>query len=606
MNSKQTTTADFDKLLQGDTHQISQLLQASFCAPENTKHQLIDTNTLINILLSVAPEENQSLLNAVSQQLGSHSVKPLDYAIIEFCDQLLNEYLTFSPLHQAIKPVVSGIRKQAALLMLSTQQWPWRCTPNIQDTLQLIHQHCIGWHPELGRAAVRFRTSLATLVSDIADALDAQTLQRTYSSLETFFNTESTRIRKLEMRIHDAEKGALHAKHAQKTSARTLNRMMAGKKLPRAISEFLQCPLYKSMQLIIINHTENSTQWQQCVELTKTLIWSFQPINSDEQEEQQRVYHAISQISEKLPDIIVSLHHNQNQLESQLSLIEQEHLKVLRALPIDYEPFDLIDNTDPLTTTQTVISNNLLKQVNLLSEGQWFTTENQDSPAIKLTLKLNHAEQLLFTNFCGVKIKTDSFEQFAYKLSSQAVQVISPRDHFRLTGEILIRKLYDNYQNKNQLQATAYEEKQQRLKQKLEAQQAARAKALEEAKNLAIAQQQARIAAENAAKQAEAQRRKLATQHNQTQSSTSDLNVGGLVDFYDDVGNKRQLRLAVILRSSAKYVFVDQTGVKREEKHKPELDKMLAEGSAKIVDEGSYFESSLEKVVNGLREGRRN
>jgi Protein of unknown function (DUF1631) len=600
-------TPERKAILEGQSEQIIQLLQTCYSRNSPKELKTLAHSALIQIIQSTDSSKSTSLIDLVNHQLpAGHAIKPKDHAIILFIEEFFQEYLSRGPLHEQINSSLAGLRKIASCHMLNQPQWPWLSEPNLRASLQLIKQHCIGWSPEFGRASSRFLTKLESMIVELQDAQDITAFNQANRNLNDFFRSETKRINKLEKRLYEAERGALQARHAQKTTARTLNQLMAGKKLPAAISQFLHGPMQKSMQLLLINKIDES-QWKQSVDLVDTLIWSVQPIDNNDPR-RQHIYQSISTISEKLRDVVISLHHAPHQLDSQLSAIEALHLSVLRNEALSYAPFELINNTDPLSHSQTVISNNLLKQVSTLPEGQWFCFQENDPRRIKLTLKLDEAKQLLFTNFWGVKTHIFSFEEFAYKLSSKAITPISKEDHYQSTGEIFINKLYDTYKNKKQQEAEVYTEQQRKLKEELKAQEAAKTKALKEAKRLAATQQRARIDAENQAKEAEIRQREAVIQQSLQGKITTDtnrLNVGGQVAFYGPNGESRQLKLAVKLQSSGKYVFIDSTGVKRKVILKDDLANMLVEGSAQIVNEGTYFEDSLEKVVNGLRRGRK-
>ena len=63
-------------------------------------------------------------------------------------------------------------------------------------------------------------------------------------------------------------------------------------------------------------------------------------------------------------------------------------------------------------------------------------------------------------------------------------------------------------------------------------------------------------------------------------------------------------KLGVKLQAADKYIFVDRRGVKVGEfKHK-QLAAMVITGDCEILDSGTEFEDTLEKVVSGLREHR--
>ena len=67
-----------------------------------------------------------------------------------------------------------------------------------------------------------------------------------------------------------------------------------------------------------------------------------------------------------------------------------------------YEDFELIETgEDDGVAPGPAVSRMLLKKVNNLKTGQWFTFQDEGtSVRIKLVLKLEDIKQLLFTNDC--------------------------------------------------------------------------------------------------------------------------------------------------------------------------------------------------------------
>ncbi|ARN73648.1 DUF1631 family protein [Oceanicoccus sagamiensis] len=596
MTNTQAILLDINSLLAGEWPQCLALLTYAYPLSNNDNKRPIEHTHLIGLLKKTSGSSNIS--KAIEAEL--EPVESLDgesYACLKFIDQLFDNYLKNNKLHSDIHPMLNHFRGESAIAMLQ-QTLPWHESTGLTAQFNNLYTNAIGWQPELGRAAERFYHQLQTIFN--ASSETSATPESTLDSFNVFFQKEQGRIQKLEKRLHDAELGALHAKHAQQLSARTLNQHMAGQQLPACITQFLQGPWRESMRLLIISDGKDSQNWQKILRLTETLIWSFQPINDDIDNHRQHIVNSISELAEQLHQTTIGLHHS-TMLDEELGIVEKEHLKILKGEALEYQAFELIDNTDPLVSSQVSVSQNLIKQAAAYHEGQWFELQNSEGTTrIKLSLKITQAQQLLFTNFLGIKKAQHSFEEFAYMLSSKIAIPINSRDPFKATGEKIFNSLLERYTQQQQQAASDAAIEEEILRQQEITRQAAKDKALKEAKVFAEQQKAARIKAQQ---EQRAQAERLATEQHKKDVITqlAQLRVGAVVIFYNDANQGDQCKLAAIIQSSNEHIFVNRDGIKQHALNKQQLSAQLLNGTAKIIDPGSDFENTLEQVVNNLR-----
>jgi len=76
--------------------------------------------------------------------------------------------------------------------------------------------------------------------------------------------------------------------------------------------------------------------------------------------------------------------------------------------------------------------------------------------------------------------------------------------------------------------------------------------------------------------------------------------VGCWFEFVTDKGAER-CKLAAIIRSTGKHVFVNRAGVKVYEKKKLELAKDLSDGLLQVMNDGLLFDRALESIITNLR-----
>lgn len=591
-------------LQQGQWPAVAHLLTASY--PEQHSGEL-SPEQLLTLLPKHLPAPGQTLLESLQGATDNHRQLQADsFALIAFADQLFNNFQKNSKLHPTLLAHLDVFRA-CLLKSLCQQQLPWSDPHSAVRHLPIIIAASAGWQPELGRAADKYTQSLAPLLIQLAQT-EATEQTAALATLEQFLNRDQQRVAKLEQRIRDAEMGQLQARHAKQLAAKTLNQQMAGKQLPLAISRFLQGPWHESMRLLLLSKGHDSQEWRKMLRLTETLVWSVQPIGTEAgDDKRQHIYQSISELSEELREFTVGLHHS-SKLDEELSLVEAEHLNILKGAELNYAPFQLIDNADSLINSQVSVSSGLIKKVAQLEQGQWFLYHSDEGEKrLKLTIKLDQAQQLLFTNFLGIKAAQFNFEEFAYMLSSKIAIPLpsqSNQDLLTLLGEKMLTSLLQRYQQQQADLAKAKAEAAERQRQEEQAQEAARQKALEEAKAHARAAEQALQQArhEAALKQQQREQEQL---HAALSSQLKTLQTGARISYRTDEGQTVPCRLAAVLQATGDYIFVNSSGVKQLAANREKLLALLAEDRVKIIDAGSNFESTLEQVVNNLRERKK-
>lgn len=595
------STPDIKALLGDDSGQLRQLLSA--CYVSKTPGPLTPAQLAERIAAGDVSIDHTLLVSLQLQLTPDKGLDQDSYGLAAFVDQLFNNYHKNTCLHPTMQKVVDRFRLPA-LLSLCREHFPWEDKASPVRFLRYIIPAVCGWQVELGRAGQNFLDKLSPITEQLACALDEPQQKALVDQLQQFLEGERQRIAKLEQRLRDAEIGQLHARFAAQLTARTLNQQMGGKRLPPSISRFLQGPWRESMRLTLLQQGKDSDAWRKIVRLTETLVWTFQPIGDDPGgEKHQHIYDSISELSEQLRETVVGLHHS-NDIDQELAQVEAEHLKILKQQSLEYQPFELIGNTDPLLSAQVAISNSLIKKVGQINEGQWFIHHADDGDVrIKLTIKIDDVQQLLFTNFLGIKTRQFSYEEFAYMLSSKIAVPLSQRDILKTMGEKMLLSLMSHYQGQ-QPQATgqpapaAADPEQFR--------QAARDKALLEARahaEVARLKSQANASASSQAAEPAPQPTATAAPVSAPQSpqaAVASLLRGARIAFRNEAEVK-VCRLAAIMQATGRYIFVNKEGIKELSFSREELTELVANQQAEILDQGSDSGSALEQVVNNFR-----
>jgi len=79
------------------------------------------------------------------------------------------------------------------------------------------------------------------------------------------------------------------------------------------------------------------------------------------------------------------------------------------------------------------------------------------------------------------------------------------------------------------------------------------------------------------------------------------LRTGSWVEFQEDAEHTLRCKLAAIIESTGKFIFVNRTGMKVLEKTRTGLAAEFRQGTVRILDDALLFDRALDSVVNNLR-----
>ena len=484
-----------------------------------------------------------------------------------------------------------AIAKQPALLMI----------------LDSLNQGMVGWTEGLGAGSNKlqsaFNDTIEKLLSDGVD-FDAVLVE-----VAAFMSKESGKIHRLEERLAASETGLVRSKQAKVLVAKLINNKTKNKAVTESLSAFLRGPWYDSIQFLVNEKGIHSEAWQRAGALTETLLWTYQPIDTEREgaeQERQRLYRLIEHLPQEMRELLVVLQRTTGVAETALDTLEVDHVNIVSGVPLDYIEFEPVPCE--VTESQSTVSQVLLRKVEELSSGQWFSyVEGDTTQLIKLVLKLDDVNQLLFTNRNGMKVMQKSFDEFAYDLSSQVVKSLNSDAVFSSTFNTYYRGLVDEFRKHRQLVADRKAEV-DRLE---DNRKIAQIKAQNEARQLGLAKEDAERNRQEAIK---ATRLKKAREEAE-KSENSDLlaeyttivaslSTGTMIRLPDATGVKQGCKLAVRIAAADKMIFVDQAGMKAGDYKAQQLVELLMAGAAELVDLGVEFEDTLAAVVTRLRSDR--
>jgi hypothetical protein len=574
---------------------------------ERHKHN-VDSYDLQQCLLRLTPDAAQKLLAQLSAKIEAlETLAPRQLAAISITEQVLQAFFAQPIFRPELRALLQQFSAKIAANTLDRNGWLYSTQHPLRELLNQLGDFFAGWFAELGRSADASAQQIQNALLSVE--LDWQpTLQQINESV----SRDAARTQKLEQRLIDSETGAMKARRARQLATKTINGLINGKQIPRSAIDFFHGPWLQSLQLALIQQGDRSELWFRQRKLTETVIWSVQPIKDEVQ--RQQLFRVVGQIGDELRDTLISLAHNVEAKDDALKAIEQVHLQLIQNAAVDYMEAPLINQDDTLLDSNTTISRSLLAKVDALSVGDWFDFPHQaEQRRLKLLIKQDDSQQLLFVNQLGVKILVQSFEEFAYQLASGGAIVLNTTQLFDTCWHNTLNELHTKMIN-----AAVHAERiatDARIKNEIEqrTREAARLKAEAEAAALNAAKEQAEAERRDAALLAEQQHRldaiaaqgaDEAARLQRARLIASSLTIGAWLEWRNELGDVEKLKLAVMLPTSGKSILVDRNGIKKHEVLRDQLIQQLVDGTLTLINSGQQFEDSLARVVGGLRRDR--
>ncbi len=224
--------------------------------------------------------------------------------------------------------------------------------------------------------------------------------------------------------------------------------------------------------------------------------------------------------------------------------------------------------------------------------GDWFVFNDQnDVFTIKLIASFDQSQQLLFSNYLGMKSAQFSFQDFKNRMADGSLKRLPKGQIFSGVIDQAIKGLSKVAQNQKQARLVAAEKAKAEAERLLEG----RRKSDEAANQRAV---------EIAQRTQQLMEKRADKQRLEKESAVLDIirlfKLGAWISIEND-GEAQRFKLVVKLAATGKYVFVDRLGVKRREFLEADLMQAIQSEQVKVLSDGAEFEDSLQRVVSRLR-----
>ncbi len=622
-------SADADKILRGNDSQLRNLLVAAATSEPNPGAGFETLDSLPQLLGHlqesgpdlVSEAEEGGLTTVLEQSLRTKNIS-LAAALkvrLTLADKVFAGIFHPANFSRPLDTIIGTLRLPFIISALTDDRFYSDSDNPMRRLAESVFTQSITWYGapagKVNRTYPQKLQQLLTAVAAVAgdDTGELARLQREFCASVT---RETQRAEATETRISESEIGTAKIAAAEKNVIQLINDSLAGHRLPLRVATFIQTTWKNELQFVLINDGPEADTWTRWKTILKSLAWVFSA--PGEVADQQCLYTEIPRLLDSIDTTSTPYTCQNSEYQAFIEILERSLIQVLKNdKDVEYTQVKALDVPGETPEIKTMISQSLAQQADSFEVGSWFlfSIADDDDAVIrcKFAVKIPATDQLLFVNRNGHKTMLKSVDEFILCLSSRIARPLSLEPPIALSLQQSIDHLVDRHQSNLQrslqerdrrarITAQLEIKKQERQEALAEIRKAAASKAKREAKALAREkalreyqrQRESQRRQQQAQREAECRRADFAT-------ALEQLQIGAWMEIPAPSGILTRCKLAVNIRSSGKYIFVDRLGIKVAEYYRENLVELLAANSAKILNRGEKFEDQLAKIVKGLR-----
>lgn len=596
------------KIFEGDQQQLNTLLVTHFVAVDEEVCFVVEDSLRQKIAmmllklstspLAAQPVWNDAVATAIIEQckkiLGEIPV--LLQAQLRFNIQVMAALPQFSVLDAALMPSILPLRIYFLAASLSSSSFFFEKSA-FKQVFEMIYQSAIGWQPGFTKHSDAYIALINGWVAQIQQCPlnDKDGMQKILLQIQSELNQFNKRFTLLSARLVESESGLLKLAQVNDDIYLFFTQLLQDKQLPLSVSTFIQESMLPDVKLYLMEHGIDAPIWARCQKLLNLLVDFYQDTDA---EPSATVKTLIARLPEVMKVACGELNITEalvedfcNQVAFDFALLSggktlEDRVDVSLSFPVNSQ-----------LTAKSQVSAALIEEVAAHGVGQWFIAQaDTDSHSrVQLSLKLEHCNQLLFTNFIGQKAFTKTLSEFAYMLSAElakplTVQSIIDQSLEQVLNQLLAGFMAIHAEKDAKRKEVLLQKKQQ---QEMEAKQKAAVKAKEEAeafRKRKVAEQQ-RIDNEKA----------VGDLRKEVRLSFDTLALGGWIEILKEDGSAYyRAKLAVKFSATGRFVFVDQDGATVIESQRDALIERVMEKNIRLLDSSDSFAERLNKVVQTM------
>lgn len=383
------------------------------------------------------------------------------------------------------------------------------------------------------------------------------------SDFRAFIDVDRRRAELVAKRIQDAEEGKAKGEEGQRYVQALIDQALCGKTLPKSLMPLVADAWQRVMLIAYLKEGESHPQWSQFKEVLTELIWSIDP-DASGPAARKRLLRNMPRMLCAVREGLAGVSYDAVKTKYLLAELERAHeitlqkvsaLPIMRATeivkpanPIKREPAPVVapsadSNSNPEAETEAEVEVEIDIVAPIRVEDIRPITDEQALVTAKdlSSPELGGAVQALINEVYGAPLQNDVGTA---AISSESVS-------HSVSADVEINRAETGSAD-NGLMGTA----------------------LEETPRISVAMAKADIA---------------------------NYHVGAWFEFYEKDGSKYRCKLAALIKSIGKYVFINRSGVKILEAMDSNLVQIVQAGRLTMLDDGQIFDRALESIIGGMR-----
>lgn len=557
---------------------------------------LLDKSELLEILATLQPLKPDDEFEHLTYRLKTHypnrALSEEHFSQLAFIDECIGEILVQADLDLRIENLVRSIAPAIARLVIEESIFVVTRPHPLLSVVDQLCKNCAGWSNDLGILGLQFIEEVDTIIHAL---VKKQTdYPQRLGELRGFFSADRRRLDALEQNLCGAGLTQLKRQKARRVAVQTLNKEMSNRSFSLFIVLMLQGPWHEFLQTLLLQPGTGGKQWKNAVKMIQAMIWSLQPIDKSKEKDRQRLHHLMTTLPEQIRTFLQSLRFDTTQVEQSLGDLEAEYKAIQEGTPSEWSDFEMltveVEESELFATSDPL----LLDKVRSLKPGQWFLYDDKGEriARIKLILKWDEGEQLVFSNQNRRKVLPMKYAEMAHHLSTGVVKpLLLKTTCTNIIKRKLLKVIKDHQRQKMKVKETTQVDRQQLNDTYKLCRGAARERAIK----------RARLNARRKKEREGRQQQKMAQKERATNRLVRSLRVDAWVKLPIMKGTLTECRLAAIITATNKYIFVNRSGAKVAEYLSDELVQSFISERSEVVDTGAEFEDVLASVVTGLR-----
>ncbi|MEN0037013.1 MAG: DUF1631 domain-containing protein [Cellvibrio sp.] len=546
-------------------HQLRDLLGANRSAPRvQLPGEEITTQDLIKIL-SMAQQQNtisttssvaapvnlRSLLGELlhNETQTAAAINQVDDDVINLVSMMFEFILDDRNLAAPMKALIGRLQIPMVKVAIADKTFFSKGGHPARRLLNEMAMACLGWQEsseENQRKDSLFNKMEETVRSILTEFdTDMSIFERLLVDFRSFLDKEKRRAQILEQRTIDAEDGKAKSERARAQVDTELSRICVGKELPLAVTKLLREAWANVMFITSLKQGVESDEWRNCSITAQQLVWSVTaPMDKDNR---QALLKLVPELLQKLRTGLESISFSPFETTNLFKQLETVHLARLRG------------EAKPQVEAPSVSAVDLEAKAAALAAKNASMKAAMAEAQARAQQAANTAEQAK-TQAIDIVVENDAPIVEVVAEISEVVEVapagVLTTEHVEVVSADAVLEVSDVVELLDETQVV-----------------------------------EAPIS-----ETLKADPQHLALVNNITQ--------GTWFEMQGEAGEKYRCRLAAIIRSVGKYIFVNRSGMKVAEESRESLAIALQTKRLTILDDGMLFDRALEAVIGTLREQR--